>query len=433
MEKKLRTIIIINIFLPILTFIVLLFLLANIDTKGINIVEVNDIRYEAENLLKKNKQDLQAEDFRGPLVLEKTEDENSYAIIDREQNILLLYNWKDFKSIALELENHALAFPLENEENISVLLKNPSIAAVQARYTRLFLIVSLLVAILSLANIRLVSHVNNRILRPFRDLQAFAKEVAAGNLNVPLRQDKGNIFGAFTESFDILREELRDSRLAEAEAMESKQELLAQLSHDIRTPLASIDAKTELILIYSKDEKIRKEAEIILKKSKQIESLISQLFDHSMAAIQNIMEEYIESYSSDDLVELIKNSDYQDRCQISDFPPCLVNISYKDFKRVLDNILSNSYKYANTTIYVKANIQDSMLQISLRDFGPGIKDEEEEVIFTKFYRSDNVKDIQDGAGLGLFIAKNLIQQMGGEITAKNANPGLQFTLYLPLT
>ncbi len=84
-------------------------------------------------------------------------------------------------------------------------------------------------------------------------------------------------------------------------------------------------------------------------------------------------------------------------------------------------------------IYVKACIQDNMLQISLRDFGPGIKEEEEEVIFTKFYRGDNVKDTQDGAGLGLFISKNLIQQMGGEIIAKNADPGLQFNLYLALS
>ncbi len=352
MEKKLRTIIIINILLPILTFLVLLFFVANIEVKSITIVEINDIRYEAEKLLRINKQNLQADDFQVPLVFEKTEVDFSYALIDREQNILLLYNWEDFKSIAAELEHHALVLPLENEENVSVLLKNPGIAQLQAKYTQLFFIVSLLVAILSLGNIRLVSHVNNRVLRPFRDLQDFAKEVAAGNFNLPLRQAKGNIFGAFTESFDILREELRDSRLAEAKAMESKQELLAQLSHDIRTPLASIDAKTELILIYSKDEKIRKEAETILRKSKQIESLISQLFDHSMKALQDIRGEYIESYSSDDLVELIKNSDYQNRCQISAFPPCLVNISHKDLKRVLDNILSNSYKYANTTIHL---------------------------------------------------------------------------------
>ena len=78
------------------------------------------------------------------------------------------------------------------------------------------------------------------VVRPFRQLKDFARRVAGGNLDIPLAMDRGNLFGAFTESFDIMRDELKKARLAEAKANAEKKELVAKLSHDIRTPVASI-------------------------------------------------------------------------------------------------------------------------------------------------------------------------------------------------
>lgn len=84
-------------------------------------------------------------------------------------------------------------------------------------------------------------------VRPFRELQHFTTEIAKGNLDVMLPMHRENMFGAFTESFDVMREELAASRMREAEAEKSKKELVAQLSHDIKTPVSTIKATCEVL------------------------------------------------------------------------------------------------------------------------------------------------------------------------------------------
>ena len=83
-------------------------------------------------------------------------------------------------------------------------------------------------------------------IRPFNKLSSFASSVSKGNLDVPLNMDRHNYFGAFTESFDRMREELKQSSEREAAANRSKQELVAEISHDIKTPVATIKATCEV-------------------------------------------------------------------------------------------------------------------------------------------------------------------------------------------
>ena len=85
-----------------------------------------------------------------------------------------------------------------------------------------------------------LGYLNRVIIKPFRQLEGFAERIAGGNLDIPLMMDRQNLFGAFTESFDIMRSELKKARAAEARANASKKELVAKLSHDIKTPVASI-------------------------------------------------------------------------------------------------------------------------------------------------------------------------------------------------
>ncbi len=76
-------------------------------------------------------------------------------------------------------------------------------------------------------------YVHVSVIRPFRKMKNFAERIAGGNLDVPLEMDRRNLFGAFTESFDIMRSELKKARLAEAQANASKKEVVAKLSHDV--------------------------------------------------------------------------------------------------------------------------------------------------------------------------------------------------------
>ena len=94
----------------------------------------------------------------------------------------------------------------------------------------------ILIAAFALAGVWLYFYCERSILFPFRKLQGFARHIASGNLDVPLEMDKNNLFGAFTESFDLMRNELSNAKENERKADRSKKELVASLSHDIKRP-----------------------------------------------------------------------------------------------------------------------------------------------------------------------------------------------------
>ena len=115
-------------------------------------------------------------------------------------------------------------------------------------------------------------------IRPFNKLSDFAASVSKGNLDVPLNMDRHNYFGAFTESFDRMREELKASSEREAAANRSKQELVAELSHDIKTPVATIKATCEVMEVKYKDDDIQEKVSVIKSKAVSVEQLIDNLF-----------------------------------------------------------------------------------------------------------------------------------------------------------
>ena len=104
--------------------------------------------------------------------------------------------------------------------------------------------------------------------------------------------------------------------------------------------------------------------------------------------------------------------------------------------QVIGNLFANSYKYANTDMTVESRIEKgidgkSFLVIEIGDQGGGVPENEIETIFGKFRRGTNTEG-KDGAGLGLYISRYLMEKMGGEITAANRNGGLTVTLRLLL-
>ncbi|MDE6709603.1 MAG: hypothetical protein K2J76_03840, partial [Oscillospiraceae bacterium] len=131
------------------------------------------------------------------------------------------------------------------------------------------------------------------VIKPFKKLEGFAESVAGGNLDIPLKMDRGNIFGAFTESFDIMRSELKKARLAEARANAEKKELVAKLSHDIRTPVASIKAASEVGAAISENEKNRQNFTHIIHKADQINTLVTNLFSATLEELQQLTVEPI--------------------------------------------------------------------------------------------------------------------------------------------
>jgi len=291
------------------------------------------------------------------------------------------------------------------------------------RDNRLQLFMYIFIAALFAATLALLLYCERAILSPFRKLQGFARSIADGNLDAPLAMDKNNTFGAFTESFDIMREELR-------RANHSKKELVASLSHDIKTPIASIKAVTELMLVKTTDEKEQARLNTITAKAEQVNALITNMFHATLEELE-VLHVAPGEVSSAEIAKLIADADYQGQAVIPTIPTCLVVADLLRLQQVFDNVISNSYKYAGTSIAVAVTFEGQYLAIDIQDFGKGVTGEDLARLFDKFYRGGN-KDKVNGQGLGLFISKYFMTQMHGDIVCENRDDGFAVRVFVKL-
>ena len=268
------------------------------------------------------------------------------------------------------------------------------------------------------------------VVQPFRRLETFAADVAQGDLDTPLPMDRTNTFGAFSEAFDLMRTELASSRAREEAANENARKLVAELSHDIRTPVASIAATAEVVTVKTTDPTARDAAEVILGKTAQIESLVADLVQANEVAIESLPVN-IEEHSSADLGSLIRSCDAAGSLRTADLPECLVAYDPLRMRQVVDNVLVNAAKYAGTEVDLGGAISEDFLVLRFRDRGPGVLDEELDAILGRRVRGSNVGDAP-GEGLGLFSASVLMARMGGTLSCRNARPGLAVIVEIPL-
>jgi len=298
----------------------------------------------------------------------------------------------------------------------------------QKRDTRLkFALFTTIVLVTATGGV-LLWYIHRSILAPFNRLNHFAERIAAGDLEIPLAMDKGSNFGAFTESFDLMRAELARAREAERQANQSKKELVASLSHDIKTPVASIKATSELMAVTASGEKEQRQLEIISTKADQIDLLITNMFTAALEELQELTVT-LQEVPSTVLAKIIRDADYRQKLSAYAIPECLILADAARLAQVIDNIFINSYKYADTDIDITATIEEDCLCIKIADHGNGVLPEELPLITQKFYRGNNAKE-QSGTGLGLYISKYFIEKMAGSLHCSNGETG--FTVLLTL-
>lgn len=271
-------------------------------------------------------------------------------------------------------------------------------------------------------------YIQCKIIKPFRKLKRFAERIARGNLDIPLEMDRHNLFGAFTESFDIMRSELKKARIAEARANTSKRELVAKLSHDIKTPVASIKAASEVGAALSPNEKSRKNYKQIIQKADQINTLVTNLFSATLEELHELSVTPSD-LKSEELRTLLENADYLHRAVIPSVPKCMLFADRLRLQQVFDNIFTNSYKYTNTKINVTISSKENYLTVSIEDYGGGIDESDLPLLKEKFKRGSNTKNIE-GAGLGLYISNYCMEKMQGRLDIENGSTGLKSTVWV---
>ena len=271
-------------------------------------------------------------------------------------------------------------------------------------------------------------------VRPFHKLKNFAGEVARGNLDMPLSMTKSNYFGVFTESFDIMREELRRAKENEYKANVSKKELVAELSHDIKTPIATIKAACEVIEVKSaKSEgigglELHDKVQLIEKKADVVEQLINNMFHATLEELEVLKVEPQEELSTC-IDEMFKELQVYGNIHIENqIPQCLLWMDKLRMVQVIDNIVNNAMKYAKTDVHISYSQRDNGILIRIKDDGPGVPEEDLAKVSEKFYRGSNVAG-ENGSGLGLYLTKMFMEKMEGQMNCYNDN-GFVVELFL---
>lgn len=222
----------------------------------------------------------------------------------------------------------------------------------------------------------------------------------------------------------------------------SRRELIANVSHDLRTPLASLQGYLETLLLKNEtlsEPEISEYIKTAYENSQRLQKLISELFE--LASLENNDTSlHFESFSMSELAQDVsqkfklkaKNKGITLEAKIPEIP-AFVSADIGLIQRVLENLLDNAIKYTpeGGEVEIKLSVANSNIETVIRDTGQGISEQEAQHIFERFYRIEKHRD-QDGSGLGLAIVKRIIQLHNSSIDVSSAeNKGAIFSFDLP--
>ena len=326
------------------------------------------------------------------------------------------------------VKNGDIILDLEKHEGVKVLIHNTTASSINIYKKWIMITIISFSALQTAMVISYFIYLNKTIITPFGKLKDFSARVAEGNLDIPLEVDRKHIFGSFTESFDIMRTELKKARAAEKKANDDKQEMVAKLSHDIKTPVASIKSTSEIGYEMAKEEKLKEYFNMINIKSDQITVLVDNLFNSSVQDVTEITVSPV-GIRSELVTGMIRNSDYLRKAEDFEIPSCSIFADKLRLQQSFDNIFMNSYKYADTSIEISSYLKDEYLVIEISDKGPGVTDSELSLLKEKYRRGKNSVS-KDGAGLGLYLTDYFLTNMDGRLELKNGDPGFTSIFYL---
>ena len=273
----------------------------------------------------------------------------------------------------------------------------------------------------------------------------YFRQVESGIDNIT--SDKAESIEMITELKPIesklveIKDTLKKRELEALEAEKKKNDLVVFLAHDLKTPLTSVVAYLSMLDSYKDmpEEERERYTHIALEKSLRLGELINEFFEITKFGLQDIVLEPVELNLSmmleqvaDEIYGVLQEKNLN--CEIEAEENLLVNGDPDKLARVFDNILRNavSYCYPNTTIRIQAKRIDSGNQIIFSNKGNQIAPEKLEIIFEKFYRLDESRHSKTGgAGLGLAIAKEIIELHGGTIKAESSTEETSFIVTLP--
>ena len=303
--------------------------------------------------------------------------------------------------------------------------------------------VAVFVLFISVINSILTYRMIKTITNPLEILTRGVNQIQDKNFAHRIEYTDDDEFRPVCEAFNQMAAQLEASAERRLKDEASRRELLAGISHDLRTPLTTINGYLDGLEsgVASTPEMRKKYFHTIKNKTVDMNHIIEQLFFFSKLdmdefpfsparfeltrALSDMVEEFTEEYAMRGL-EIINNAGCQN---------VFVNIDVSHFRRVVINILENSVKYKEKEtgcMEINSSVDNNFVQLRFADNGPGVSHDMLPNLFNAFYRADPSRHTK-GSGLGLAISEKIIERSGGTIHAENADSGgLVIVIRLPV-
>ena len=269
------------------------------------------------------------------------------------------------------------------------------------------------------------------------------QNISEGDLNTQIEVLGDDEFSMIAENLNRMEADIRELMDKEREAERTKNELITNVAHDLRTPLTSIIGYLELLSkgITLEPEMQQKYIDIAYTKAKRLEKLIEDLFGFTkmnygkismnvgnvdiVKLLGQLLEEFYPSFAD-------KNLTYE---LVSNVPAQIITADGNLLARLFDNLINNAIKYGadGKKVLVKIHAEEEIVTVSVTNYGYVIPADELPLIFNKFYRVEQSRSTTTGGtGLGLAIAKSIVDMHGGTIAVASDLNGTVFTVKLKI-
>lgn len=328
---------------------------------------------------------------------------------------------------------HSCIKPLITEEGLKgyvrfhYVIQNSNLAIIRITESILLFVFVLVMTLLI--------YIRESVLKPFHAISEMPYELSKGHLNVDLEENQNRFFGKFIWGLSMLRNSLSDSRAKELKLLKEKKLLLLSVSHDIKIPLSAIKLYARALKedMYDSDEERHGAAVQIEAHAKEIEDFVKEIISASKEEIITIEVQNSDFYLKD-YIEKIREI-YEPKAQVTltelEIGAYQNKLLKGDMDRafeVMENLLENAFKYGDgKRITIDFYEEDYCQIIRVFNTGMGVPATEMPHLFDSFFRGSNVAD-KPGNGLGLYISRQIMNKMDGEIFAERKEDGMSFGL-----
>lgn len=301
-------------------------------------------------------------------------------------------------------------------------------------------VIAALLLTIAWTNVYLTRSIFRHISGPLDILAAGVARIRDGDLDTPIAYAEADEFQAACDAVDEMAARLKASLEQQQREQQKKQELIAGMSHDLKSPLTSIRAYTEALLegVAPDEEAKQRYLQTIHKKELDIEAMVNRLFAFAKMDMQEypVRPEPVPLRAA--VQEMAGERSGEGMETELDIPDSMQVLADRELlNRIFGNLLDNSRKYGGREIVhvrISAEVSETMAAISVADDGVGVPPEQLPKLFDVFFRGDAARTAPgSGSGLGLAVVKKAVEEMHGSIWAENgALGGLCIRFTLPL-